>query len=124
MLRSIRGAVLKAIEGLREQGIIKHSLEAQVLLHIDPKADWHSAFQALQVDLKKTPQGVHGFFEEFFIVSAVELHAKQGDLVTSEYPGLFVAVHKAPGQKCPRCWQWKKEVHGDGLCDRCKSIVG
>ena len=123
MLRSIRSAVLKAIEGLREKGIIKHSLEAQVIMHIDEKAAFAKSFHDLCADLRNTPQGVHGFFEEFFIVSSVVLEQGNQNLVDSEYPGFSVRIEKAPGQKCPRCWQWKETVHDHGLCARCAGIV-
>ncbi len=123
MLRAIRSAVLKAIEGLREKGIIKHSLEAQVIMHVDEKAPFAQSFHDLCADLRKTPQGIHGFFEEFFIVSKVVLVQGDHTLPDSEFPGLSVLIEKAPGQKCPRCWQWKETVHEHGLCARCAGIV-
>ncbi len=123
VLKKIRDGVLKAIEGLREKGIVKHSLEAKVIMHVDANAPFAQQFTNFIKDLEKRAQTVTGFFEEFFIVSQVELRSTAQGLEKSEYSGLFVAVEKAPGQKCPRCWQWKPEVHDNSLCNRCTAIV-
>ena len=123
MLKNIRSAVLKAIEKLREQGILKHSLEAHVSMYVEDKAPFIQSFKELCSDLEKTPQKINGFFEEFFIVSQFDLKLNQQGLEQSECSGLFVRIQKAIGQKCPRCWQWKESVHEHGLCDRCKKIV-
>ena len=44
-LKESRSALFKAIELQREKGIVKHSLEAQVTLYIDPKAEYLSTIQ-------------------------------------------------------------------------------
>lgn len=124
MLRNIRSAALKAIEGLRAQGIIKHSLEAQVTMHVDKQAAFASLFATLLNDLQKTKQGDKGFFEEFFIVSSVVFKTDNIDLEPSELAGLSVLISKAPGQKCARCWQWKPSVNTNQLDERCQKIVG
>jgi isoleucyl-tRNA synthetase len=124
MLRDIRSAVLKAIEGLRAQGIIKHSLEAQVILHLASDAPTAALFKSLIADLRKTKQGDKGFFEEFFIVSDVVLKDDAQGLEQSEMSGLSVKIEKAPGQKCARCWQWKTSVNERQLDERCQKIVG
>ena len=41
---------------------------------------------------------------------------------------LEIVVEHAEGQKCARCWQWKKEVGTEGrthsdLCDRCVEVL-
>ncbi len=123
MLRAIRTAVLKAMEGLREKGIIKHSLEASVTLHVEDSASYAQLFADLLKDLQHGPQDAGAFFEEFFIVSQIIIAPTKNGLEQSEYPGLFVNVGKAPGQKCPRCWQWKETVHEHKLCARCQAIV-
>ena len=123
MLRSIRSAVLKAMEELREKGIIKHSLEASITMHVENDAPFAHLFADLVKDLQHGPQDAQAFFEEFFIVSQIILAPTKQGLEKSEYPGLFVKVAKAPGEKCPRCWQWKETVHEHGLCARCQGIL-
>jgi len=39
LLEELRSAILKAIEELREKGIVKHSLEAKVLIYINQNSD-------------------------------------------------------------------------------------
>jgi isoleucyl-tRNA synthetase len=46
----------------------------------------------------------------------------------SDVPGIAVAVRKAPGERCERCWRVLPEVghaagHAD-LCGRCADAVG
>ena len=34
-----------------------------------------------------------------------------------------VEVLKAPGVKCPRCWNYTEEPDADGLCPRCHHVL-
>jgi isoleucyl-tRNA synthetase len=54
----------------------------------------------------------HDFLPTLFGVSDVELRASGRD-------DLRVAVEKAEGTKCERCWRYVPEVNGGGLCPRC-----
>ncbi|NIU86189.1 MAG: hypothetical protein GWN56_02475, partial [Nitrosopumilaceae archaeon] len=42
---------------------------------------------------------------------------------SSEISGLIVAVNKAPGEKCERCWTYRTSVgsnkHHPSICSRC-----
>ena len=65
-----------------------------------------------------------------FIVSRVELHgAASGAVVyeSQEIPGLVVAVDRAPGKKCERCWTWSERVGENAehpaLCERCVPVI-
>lgn len=104
-LRNLRSEVLKAIEVEREKGLIKHSLEARVILSID-----------LNKDLFSKIKNMENFFKEFFIVSQVEL-LKNTD------KKLEVRVEKALGVKCPRCWQWHTDKSLTDLCQRCTKVL-
>lgn len=130
VLKEIRSAILKAIEGLREQGIIKHSLEAKVELFFDDAMpgldDVHNLFEQLQ----ESGQTVESFFKEYAIISQFALRQNiaggsdvPGGLAQSEYKGLFVRVEKAEGNKCPRCWNWEVSTNEFKLCKRCQAIV-
>lgn len=123
MLREIRSAVLKSIEGLREQGIVKHSLEAQVTIHVDANAPFAKQFDALVKDLERTSQGAQGFFKEFCIVSQFSIAKSAQGTTPSEYQGLSVGVQKAEGDKCPRCWNWDITTNEFKLCRRCQGIL-
>jgi len=115
--------MLKAIEGLREKGIIKHSLEAKVIAYFDPKVQGLDVIQDFFEDLEASGQSIESFFKEFVIVSQFVIAQSPEGLEKSEYPGLFVKVEKATGEKCPRCWQWEIIDNKDNLCDRCQMIV-
>ena len=97
-LKELRSVVLKAIEGERERGVIKHSLEAQVRITVPEFA--------AQFDEQ--------FFKEFFIVSQV--------VITRGFE-LQVEARHAEGDKCPRCWNWDTVIDARGLCRRCSALV-
>ncbi len=107
-IRQIREDVQKALEETRQKGEIGSSLEAQVIF----KTNDDKTCQFLTDNAALWP--------EIFIVSAVSV--KKGSLP------LEIVVRHAEGQKCARCWQWKKEVgqpgraHAD-LCDRCAEVL-
>ncbi len=117
----VRSALLKAIEGKRETGLIKHSLEARLTIFCDPQCDVPRLFRDLLADLgEQTPVN---FVREFLIVSQVSLAESPERLTATSLEGLYVDVGRAHGLKCPRCWQWDEVVNEDGLCARCAKVV-
>ena len=107
-IRQIREDVQKALEETRQKGIIGSSLEAKVV------------FKTNDAKTKAFLEDNASLWSEIFIVSCVEI--AEGSLP------LEVAVEHAEGQKCARCWQWKKEVGAEGrahsdLCDRCVEVL-
>ena len=96
-LREARGAVTAALESARRDGLIKSSLQAAVSL---PAA----SFDLLDAE----------GWAECAIVSQVAA-------------GAALAVSRAPGEKCARCWRVLPEVGGDAahpeLCLRCADAV-
>jgi isoleucyl-tRNA synthetase len=118
-LKKMRSTILKAIEPLREQGIIKHSLEAKVMLVFNQKSNFFLLFKQL---IANTQALMEAFIAEFTIVSQVQiLTQEQGDnTLKEEY---IITVAHADGTKCPRCWQWQISNHEDKLCPRCQTIV-
>lgn len=107
-IRQIREDVQKALEETRQKGVIGSSLEAKVI------------FKTNDEKTKAFLQENASLWSEIFIVSCVEVLA--GALP------LEITVEHAEGQKCARCWQWKKEVGTEGrahsdLCDRCEEVL-
>jgi isoleucyl-tRNA synthetase len=45
----------------------------------------------------------------------------------SAIPGLRIAIHRADGKKCERCWNYSlqvgKDKEFDTLCERCLPVV-
>ena len=122
-LKALRSALLKLIEGKREEGLIKHSLEARVLLYIDPKSKPYPIIKQAMSEAQELGQDMVQFFKEFLIVSQVEYAPDENNLQSTEFEGLFARIEKAKGVKCPRCWQWEESEHEHGLCERCQGLV-
>jgi isoleucyl-tRNA synthetase len=118
-LLEVRREVSKALETARAAKLIGSGLEASVRIVTAPEDI--PALLAAKRDLLKT----------LFIVSRVELSGPaSGTIVyeSQEIPGLVVAVDKAPGTKCERCWVWSERVGEDprhpALCERCAPVIG
>lgn len=123
LLKDIRSAILKAIEKLREQGLIKHSLEARVTLYFDMSSEALMLLRQFFEIFGESSQTIDQFLKEFFIVSQLEIMNSHQGLEPSELAGLFVKVEKARGEKCPRCWQWEEGGRENQLCKRCQSVL-
>ena len=122
-LYEIRSLVLKAIELLREQSIIKQSMEARLVISIDFES---KKYEHLTNFIKRLPQGYsfEQFLKEFCIVSHVTLQAHRENLCATAQPEVWLLVTQADGVKCPRCWQWDTAFDKETeLCNRCTKIV-
>ncbi len=124
ILFAMRSAILKAIEEQRAQGIIKHSLEADVTLYIDTTTAGLAPLNNFIDMVSNSDQTFASFLKELLIVSNVYITISNEGLAESEQPGLYVKVERATGTKCPRCWHWQESKHEHGLCKRCQAIVG
>ena len=103
----LREKVMKELESARERKLIGNALEAQVKLAV-PAA-------LLPLVLKYRDE-----WRALLIVSDVVVEAASGD-------DLGIAVAKAPGGKCRRCWNFSTDVgtsasHPD-FCKRCEDVV-
>lgn len=119
MLHEVRAAVLKAIEPLREQGIVKHSLEAKVTLHVRRKEGARDIFNEF-MQAHQHHEDMNRFFKDWFIVSHVDFVTHVGDCQSTDLDWLYLNVEHADGAKCPRCWQWTISTHDKQLCKRCE----
>ncbi|MCB9493556.1 MAG: isoleucine--tRNA ligase [Epsilonproteobacteria bacterium] len=122
ILEILRDNVLKAIEGKREQGLIKHSLESSVRIFIEPdshEANMLSYFEKTLADYET----LNGLLKDWCIVSQVERPESKEGLEQTGVDWLKVAVEHAQGVKCPRCWKWSTESDQQELCPRCSVIV-
>jgi isoleucyl-tRNA synthetase len=112
----LREEVNKALEIARNEKIIGHSLDANVILSADKKY-WES-FGELIND-----------FSSLFIVSKVSFQAslEQATFNSEEILGLSIKIEKAPGEKCERCWHYCPTVGDDeeypSICSRCKKVL-
>jgi isoleucyl-tRNA synthetase len=106
-LLEVRSAVLATLESERREKVIGSSLEAKVVLEANP-----DRYQTLERYLQDLPA--------FFIVSDVELRPVA---YLPHNPDFTVSVEKASGNKCERCWNYRRAVgsYSDHptVCDRC-----
>ena len=97
-LRELRDPVRKEIEALRAAGKVGSSLQTEVEFAAGG-ADYE-ALASLGEDLKF-----------LMLTSAARVHKEKE---------LGVKVQPSPHAKCERCWHYRADVNGEGLCARCQ----
>jgi isoleucyl-tRNA synthetase len=112
-LVAVKGEVAKAIEAARKDRTVGHPLDASVVITAPEKL--RPLLQAHCEDLRA-----------LLIVSAVRIEetpAVGGVFASEEMPGLSIAVTRAQGEKCNRCWMYSQTIGSCGahptLCARC-----
>ncbi len=99
-LLAVRDGVTKALEDARKEGRIGHSLDARVRLSFATDGELGTL---LGSRLSELPT--------LLIVSQVERTDDLGAEAESPIvPGLRIAVERAAGQKCARCWNYRTSV--------------
>ena len=115
-LTAFRDDVNKALEGARNEKVIGKPLEANVTVYANQDT---AAFLI----------GCGQDLADLCIVSELAVVAGEGSGMVSEYlPGLKIAVGRAAGEKCLRCWKQSQSVGANAkhpaLCARCAEVVG
>ncbi|MDI9589698.1 MAG: isoleucine--tRNA ligase [Acidobacteriota bacterium] len=101
-LLEARASFTKAYETALAEGLIAEKTTQAASAHLVLPA---AAFELLgdgAIDLA-----------EVFVCARAEVRA--GEALSCE-------VRTAPGEKCPRCWNWR-ELGADGLCPRCHDVM-
>jgi len=114
-LLAVRGAVTKAIEEARQGGVVRQSSEARVVLGVEP-GDLVELLSARAADLPA-----------LFLTAAVTVGDDGRAPASPLLAGLRVAVERASGKKCPRCWNVRvvgEDARHPDLCARCAAVVG
>jgi len=108
-IMAVRETVTKAIEEQRQAGVVGSSLEAAITLRTSDE------------ETRKFLDSAGALWAQVCIVSeaAVEFDAAA--------PALEVRAVKAAGDKCPRCWQWRRDIGANpahaGVCGRCAAAM-
>lgn len=104
-----REVVTRAIEPLRAEKQVGSSLEVSVYV----KADDDSVLKANEEELCN-----------IFITSQAYVCSEKPENVLNEYTeeGYTVWVTKAEGEKCERCWKYRK-LNSDGICSECEEAI-
>ena len=113
----VRTDVNGVLEAARAEKRIGKPLEAAVTLRADDDAAKAALDDVQSMNLP-----------ELLIVSQCLVGGDvPEDAVTgtgTNFPGLHISVHNAPGTKCPRCWMHSKDADPEtGLCPRCKAVL-
>ena len=99
-IRTLRGAVMAALEEARNEGLIGGSLQAEMQLELAAETLDLLAGQDLPA---------------LFITSSVKVEKAAVQKIT---------VGRASGGKCARCWKTDPVVTSDeGICQRCDEVV-
>ena len=105
----IREKVFKSIEDIRSAGKVGSSLEAKVI--------FSTSDEKMEEFLKSTIE----LWPAIAIISECEI---KFDKAASE---LDISAIHAGGVKCPRCWQWRKDIGSDkqftDICGRCANVM-
>jgi len=112
-LIAVRGEISRAMEAARKSKVIGHPLDAAVTV---------AGPEKLAALLAKHEEDLRALC----IVSVLRVQ-RGGELPeafeSAEMPGLRIAVAKAGGEKCQRCWVFSEELGRDAahpkICPRC-----
>ncbi len=107
-LHELRDDVLKALEEARQNKTIGKSLEAHVYLHVSDE------------DKALLEKNFNDKVNQWLIVSKVDYTSDE----LTKYETCEVKVEKVSGAVCPRCWNITDSKDSEGLCDRCKKVLG
>ncbi|MCA1794139.1 MAG: isoleucine--tRNA ligase [Desulfotignum sp.] len=113
----LRSEVTKALEDARKVKLIGHPLDAALEIKL-PDTTFRNMLQSLDQDLS-----------DIFIVSSAVLvdSLDTGAFQGKEIQGLEIAVKKATGEKCERCWRFSNAIGQDSshptACDRCTAAL-
>jgi isoleucyl-tRNA synthetase len=114
---SLRSEVTKALEAARKDKLIGHPLDAAVEIKLP------------ETELKNFVQNLDMPLADIFIVSSAGLKdtLDSDPFQSKEIAGLAIAVTKAAGDKCERCWRFSRTIGQDDrypeACDRCASAL-
>ena len=104
-----REVVTRAIEPLRADKQVGSSLEVAVYI----KADDNSVLKANEDELCNIFITSQAYVVDKAPESVLNLHTEEG---------YTVWVTKAEGEKCARCWKYRK-LNSDGICEECQDAI-
>jgi len=114
---SVRGEVTRALERARAEKRIGHPLDAAVTL-------------SAPAELQEVLAGYRDELARIFIVSKVDLvdgSLPEAAVSSEEINGLKIAIERAPGEKCQRCWVHETTVgsysNHPEICHRCHDAL-
>ncbi|MEO1669490.1 MAG: isoleucine--tRNA ligase [Cyanobacteria bacterium J06631_2] len=133
-IRDLRDEVNQVMEQARTAKEIGSSLDAKVLLQVsnvelkNKLAGYNSSDSLSEKDVLKDTASHVDELRYFFLASQVELVDSLPDAeYKSEFELASIAVVKADGEKCDRCWNYSSSVgsfsEDPTICDRCNASL-
>jgi isoleucyl-tRNA synthetase len=128
-IRNLRDEVNKVMEEARQKKAIGSSLDAKVLLYLaDPEL--RNKLATFNPTNSLNPKSVDEL-RYFFLASQVELIDSINAIEAAEYNSqsdrVSIAIVKADGDKCERCWNYSVSVGSFAddptICDRCNEAL-
>lgn len=114
ILFKIRDLAMKQIEILREQGIVKQSMEASIEFIISESLDISKDLKSFIFKFSK--EFLEKSLSDIFIISEIKINFS--DLEKD----IICKAKKHDGRKCERCWKWYFEGNEE-ICSRCIEAI-
>ncbi len=116
----LRAEAIRSIEQARKEGIIGHPLDCCVLFDTDHK-DWKEIIeQSIQRQRGDDLASILIVSDTRFEPFSNRSHVYESTVI----PGLRIAVEKASGEKCPRCWHFSTTTtEGNEVCSHCEDVL-
>ncbi len=115
-LFDVRSAIIRAIEPMRKDGVIGHSLDTRIVLY---------ASDHIQEVLKNMDMRAICIVSQYQCSPLAEAPANAVRFEDME--DIAIMVEKAQGEKCLRCWIYDTALGSDaqhqGLCPRCTEVI-
>ncbi len=111
LIKNIRKVATGAIEKIREEKIIRSSLEAHIDIFVSAES------------YKKLEKVM---FDEITITSSFSLFVideKSNGFSIEDISEVIVKASKVNGEKCQRCWKYEAKLINDEVCNRCNTVI-
>ncbi len=111
LTKNIRKVATGAIEKIREEKIIRSSLEAHIDIFVS--ADSYKKLEKVM-------------FDEITITSSFSLYVideKSNGFSIEDISDVIVKASKVNGEKCQRCWKYEAKLINDEVCNRCNTVI-
>ncbi len=111
LIKNIRKVATGAIEKIREEKIIRSSLEAHIDIFVSAES------------YKKLEKVM---FDEITITSSFSLYVideKSKGFSIEDISDVIVKASKVNGEKCQRCWKYEAKLINDEVCNRCNTVI-
>ena len=110
-IKNIRKVATGSIEKIREEKIIRSSLEVHLDLYVS---------EEIYTEVKDV------MFDEIAITSSFKLeiiNKSSKGFSIEDLPNIIVKASKVSGEKCQRCWKYQNKLINNEICERCNDAI-